>query len=211
MAAEQVNLPNGNTASLAVTPTLTVVNDQTVKTAPVPVKKAMNILRSVTCFAILLCTGCAKTANIPPTDLTLSSFGPGPSNLFTARFSSTVDLQNAFNDYENSNQLTPTLICSLNQDMEFSSEHSIAIKAEGRVAADSKTKPNYKFSSELIFYYTNPNGTQRDLNDYDSFKPLLASQTSIPCKVRITAYGYKAYYTNTLLIPSRLMIEKMFK
>lgn len=41
MAAEQVKLPNGNTASLAVTPTLTIVKDQTVKTAPVPVKKAI--------------------------------------------------------------------------------------------------------------------------------------------------------------------------
>lgn len=171
----------------------------------------MNILRSIICIAILFCSGCAKTASIPPADLTLSSFGLGSNNLFTARFSSTVDLQNAFNDYEKSNQLTPTLICSLNRDLEFSSEHSINIKAEGRVTANSETKPNYKFSSELIFYYTNPNGTQRDLNDYDAIKPLLESQTSIPCKIRITAYGYKAYYTNTLLIPSRLMIEQMLR
>ncbi|CAI8969240.1 Alpha/beta hydrolase [Pseudomonas sp. IT-232MI5] len=41
MPAEQIQLPNGNTASLAVTPTLTLVKDQSVKTAPVPVKKAI--------------------------------------------------------------------------------------------------------------------------------------------------------------------------
>jgi hypothetical protein len=171
----------------------------------------MNKFRAVIYLGVLLCTGCVKTASIPPADLTLSSFELGPATLFTAHFNYTVDLQNAFNDYEKSNQLTPTLICSLDRDMEFSSEHSIAKKAEGRVTASSQAKPNYKFSSDLIFYYTNPNGTQRDLNDYDAIKPLLASQASIPCKVRITAYGYEAYYTNTLLIPSRIMIEQIFR
>ncbi|CAI8969287.1 Lipoprotein [Pseudomonas sp. IT-232MI5] len=171
----------------------------------------MNSFRAVIYLGVLFCTGCVKTASIPPADLTLSSFELGPANLFTAHFNSTVDLQSAFNDYENSNQLSPTLICSLNRDTQFSSEHPIAVKAEGRVTASSQAKPNYKFSSDLIFYYTNPNGTQRDLNDYDAIKPLLASQASIPCKVRITAYGYEAYYTNTLLIPSRLMIEQIFR
>ncbi|VVN44164.1 hypothetical protein [Pseudomonas fluorescens] len=171
----------------------------------------MNRFRTVIYLGVLLCTGCVKTASIPPADLTLSSFELGPANLFTANFNSTVDLQNAFNDYENSNQLSPTLICSLNRDMEFSSEHSIAVKAEGRVNASSQARPNYKFSSDLIFYYTNPDGTQRDLNDYDAIKPLLTSQASIPCKVRITAYGYEAYYTNTLFIPARIMIEQIFR
>jgi hypothetical protein len=168
-------------------------------------------LRSVIYLVVLLCTGCVKTAGIPPADLTLSSFALSANNLFTAHFSSTVDLQNAFNDYEKSNQLTPTLICSLNRDMDFSSEHSIAVIAEGRVKASSQARPNYKFSSGLIFYYTNSNGTQRDLNDYDAIKPFLASQASIPCKVRITACGYEAYYTNTLFIPARIMIEQIFR
>ncbi|MGY1890184.1 hypothetical protein [Pseudomonas sp. SDT291_1_S447] len=171
----------------------------------------MNSFRAVIYLGVILCTGCVKTASIPPADLTLSSFELGPANLFTAHFNSTVDLQNTFNDYESSNQLSPTLICSLNRDMEFSSEHPIAVKAEGRVNASSQARPNYKFSSNLIFYYTNADGTQRDLNDYDAIKPLLASQASIPCKVRITAYGYEAYYTNTLLIPSRLMMEQIFR
>jgi hypothetical protein len=171
----------------------------------------MKSFRAVIYLSVLLCAGCVKTTSIPPADLTLSSFELGPANLLTAHFNSTVDLQNAFNDYENSNQLSPTLICSLNRDMEFSSEHPIAVKAEGRVTASSQAQPNYRFSSDLIFYYTNPDGTQHDLNDYDAIKPLLASQASVPCKVRITAYGYEAYYTNTLFIPARIMIEQIFR
>lgn len=171
----------------------------------------MNSFRAVIYLGVLLCSGCVKTASIPPADLTLSSFGLGPDNLFTAHFSSTVDLERAFNDYEKANQLTPTLICSLNRDTEFSSKHPIAVKAEGRVNASGQVRPNYKFSSNLIFYYTNPDGTQRDLNDYDAIKPLLTSQISIPCKVRITAYGYQAYYSNTLFIPSTVMIQQIFR
>jgi len=169
----------------------------------------MNKSLGAICVAVLLCTGCVKTASIPPADLTLLSFGPGASQLLTARFSSTVDLQRAFNDYENANQLVPTLICSLDGDGDFSTEHEIAVKAEGRVSASSDSQANDRFFSELIFYYRDANGTQRDLNDYDAFKPLLAAQASVPCKVRITAYGYKAYYTHTLLIPSPLMLEQM--
>ena len=41
MAAEQVVLPNGKTASLATTHTLTAANDPTVKSVPVAEKKAI--------------------------------------------------------------------------------------------------------------------------------------------------------------------------
>lgn len=41
MAAEQIVLPNGNTASLAATKILTAANDSTVKAVPVPEKKAI--------------------------------------------------------------------------------------------------------------------------------------------------------------------------
>jgi len=171
----------------------------------------MNLYRGFVYLTLLLCAGCVKTANIPPADLTLSSFELGPNNLFTVKFTSTVDLVNAFNDFENSNQLTPTLICSLDGDMDFSSEHSINIKAEGLVNAISQTRPNYTFTSELVFYNTRPDGTQLDLNDYEAVRPLLVNKALIPCKVRITAYGYKTYYTKSLIIPATKMREQIFK
>lgn len=171
----------------------------------------MNLYRGFVYLTLLLCAGCVKTANIPPADLTLSSFELGPNNLFTVKFTSTVDLSSAFNDFENANQLTPTLTCSLDGDMDFSSEHAISIKAEGLVNANSKTKPNRTFISELIFYNTKPDGTQLDLNNYEAVRPLLTNKAFIPCKVRITAYGYAAYYTNTLIIPTKRITEQIFE
>lgn len=171
----------------------------------------MTLHRSFIYASILLCTACAKIASIPPADLTLSSFETGPNNLYTITFTSNIDLLNAFNTYENANQLTPMLTCSLDNDLDFSVDHSINVKAEGRVTSKSESKINYTFLADLVFYHTNVDGTQLDQNSYDVIKPLIAAQTSIPCKVRITAYGYKAYYTKTLLIPSTLMMDQMSK
>ncbi|MCV4264491.1 hypothetical protein [Pseudomonas capsici] len=171
----------------------------------------MNVYRSLICLLAISCTACVKTANIPPAELTLSSFGPAPDYPYTLDFTSSVDLQHAFNDYENSNQLPPMLICSLDPDAEFSIERPINIRAEGRVEASNKTKPNYSFTSKLVFYYYNPDGSQRQHNDFEAIRPLLAKQESVPCKVRITAYGYKAYFTNTLFIPSAIIIEQISK
>jgi hypothetical protein len=171
----------------------------------------MTLHHGFICLALLLCAGCAKTANIPPADLTLSSFEMGPNNLFTVKFKSTVNLTRAFNDYENANQLTPTLTCSLNHDLDFSSEHSINVRAEGLVTAAEKPPQDFAYISELVFYNTKSDGTQHDLNDYEAIKPLLLTQPSVPCKVRITAYGYNAYYSNTLLIPTTAIINTVLR
>ncbi len=160
-------------------------------------------------LAALLCTACTKTADIPPANLTLSSYGPGQKNLYAVNFSSNIDLLNAFSTYEKANQLTPMLICSLEHGTDVSSARPLNIKAEGRVEATRRTKTSYGFVSDLVFYYTTPEGDQRNQNDYEAIKPLIAKQDTIPCRVRITAYGYKTYYTNTLSIPAPLMMEQM--
>ncbi|MBX8576849.1 hypothetical protein [Pseudomonas cichorii] len=169
----------------------------------------MNPYHHFILLAALLCTACAKTPNIPPADLGFLSFEKGPNNLYIVHFTSNVALLTAFKDYENSNQLPPMLICSLNRDTKFSADHAIAIKAEGVVKAKKESKLNHNYIVSLIFYYTNPDGTQRSDNDYNAIKPLLLAQDSIPCKARITYYGFKAYYSKTLLIPAKLMLEKL--
>ncbi|MBX8572890.1 hypothetical protein K5D36_24735 [Pseudomonas cichorii] len=169
----------------------------------------MNIYRSLILLAVLLCAACAKTPRVPQAELTLLSFERGPNNFYIVDFTSNINLLTAFQDYENSNQLPPMLICSLNRDTKFSADHAIAIKAEGVVKAKKESKLNHNYIASLIFYYTNPDGTQRNDNDYDAIKPLLLAQDSIPCKARITYYGFKAYYSDTLLIPTELMLKKL--
>ncbi|GFM74379.1 hypothetical protein PSCICM_01980 [Pseudomonas cichorii] len=171
----------------------------------------MNKHHSFAFLMAILCSACAKTPNIPPADLGFLSFEKGPNNLYIVNFTSNVALLTAFKDYENSNQLTPVLTCSFNGDENFSTDHSINIRAEGRVKAKNQNEPNQDFFAELIFYYNNPDGTQHSINDYDAFKPHLAQQAKIPCKIRITYYGFKAYYTNTLLIPSAPMMQMQRK
>ncbi|WP_122317974.1 hypothetical protein [Pseudomonas cichorii] len=171
----------------------------------------MNIYRAFICLAALLCAACSKTANIPPAELTLSSFERGPNSLFVINFHSSVDLEHAFKDYENKNQLTPVLTCSLDRDTNFSTDHAINIRLEGLVEAKNQTKPNYSFLSEVVIYYFNPDGSQNNKNKDKDIIPLIAAQASIPCQVRIASWGYNVYYSNTFFIPSKLMLEKMRK
>ncbi|MBX8617881.1 hypothetical protein K5D48_12575 [Pseudomonas cichorii] len=168
-------------------------------------------LRCIIYLTVILCTACVKTAQIPVADLNLLSFGPAPKYPYTVTFTSSVDLQHVFNDYENSNQLNPSFICSLDPGAKLTVDTPINIGATGRVEAKSSTRPNHIFTSELIFRFNNPDGTQRDLNVFEAFKPLLEAKESIPCRVFITAYGYKAYYTNILFIPSTLILEQINK
>ncbi|MCV4264492.1 hypothetical protein [Pseudomonas capsici] len=172
----------------------------------------MKFFHIFTLLAVSLCTACRKTPNIPRAELRLSSFERGPNNLYTVNFTSSIDLMRAFNNYENSNQQNPVLTCSLDRDTNFSTDHVIKAKARGSVKAKDQSRLNRDFISEVYFSYSNPNGSESSLSDYDEIKALIEHQVSIPCKVRITAsWGYDSYYTNTFFIPSALILEKTRK
>ncbi|MBX8541075.1 hypothetical protein K5D51_13700 [Pseudomonas cichorii] len=161
-------------------------------------------------LAILLCTACAKTPSIPRAELRLSSFERAPHSQYTVSFTSSIDLMHAFNNYENSNQQNPVLTCSLDRDTNFSTDHVIKIKARGSVKAKDQSRLNRDFISEVSFSYSNPDGSESSLNEYNEIKTLIEDQESIPCKVRIApSWGYKNYYTNTFFIPSALILEKV--
>ncbi|MBX8500538.1 hypothetical protein [Pseudomonas lijiangensis] len=161
-------------------------------------------------LAALLCTACAKTPNIPRAELRLLSFETGPHSRYTVSFTSSIDLMRSFNNYENSNQQDPVLMCSLDHDTNFSADHVIKIKARGSVKAKDQSRLNRDFISEVSFSYSNPNGSESSLDEYDEIRTLIEDQVSIPCKVRIApSWGYKNYYTNTFFIPSALILEKV--
>nr|WP_200979188.1 hypothetical protein [Pseudomonas cichorii] len=158
----------------------------------------------------LLCTACAKAPNIPRAELRLSSFEQAPHGRYMVSFTSSIDLMRAFNNYENNNQQNPVLTCSLDRDTNFSTDHVIKTKARGSVKAKDENRLNRDFISEVYFSYSNPNGSESRLSEYDDIKALIEDQVSIPCKVRITAsWGYDSYYTNTFFIPSALILEKV--
>ncbi|MBI6852231.1 hypothetical protein YA0002_05590 [Pseudomonas cichorii] len=170
----------------------------------------MNPYHHFILLAALLCTACAKTPNIPRAELRLSSFEQGPHSHYTVRFTSSIDLMRAFNNYENSNQQRPVLTCSLDRDTDFSTDHVIKTKATGLVEAKNQSRLNRDFISEVYFSYSNQKGSESILREYGDIKALIEDQVSIPCKVRLTAsWGYDSYYTNTFFIPSALILEKV--
>lgn len=52
--------------------------------------------------------------------------------------------------------------------------------------------------------------SRRDLS-VEELNALLANKQTIPCKTLITAYGYKAYYSNTLQLPVADLLREINK
>ena len=57
---------------------------------------------------------------------------------------------------------------------------------------------------------SNGGGSRRDLSTTE-LNHLLSNQQHIPCKVVVTAYGYKPYYSNTLYIPVADLLRQINK
>lgn len=103
--------------------------------------------------------------------------------------------------------------CGLSDDQDFS------IKKFMRFTAFGVIEPEKDVSSKVGFSYlthtfmselSNGGGSRRDLSVAE-LNHLLANKQQIPCKVVITAYGYKPYYSNTMNIPVADLLREINK
>lgn len=161
-------------------------------------------------FATTLCASCTTSSPTVAARLTAKSLSISKDNLIRLAFSADQNLSNIFNLSDPTSQLTPVFICSLDGSRNFAHRHSLKAKAEGIIHTTPRTACRaFNYYADLIFYFTLDDGSQLDLNSYSAFIPLIHQQQSISCKAVITAYGYKPYLTNDLVIPSALMLEAL--
>ncbi|RBH52942.1 MULTISPECIES: hypothetical protein [Pseudomonas] len=156
--------------------------------------------------AALMCSACARTPSIPPASLTFMGFAHYGDALLYVTLESDQNLSEVFNLYERQNQNTPKLVCSLNHDKNFDVNHTIKARGIGLLEADATPSKNghFYFRSWLSFNTTEEReiSIPASITSGAVLETLLAGQESIPCQVYITAYGFKAYYTNTVYIPT---------
>ncbi len=169
--------------------------------------------RSLILAIALICSACARTPNIPTASLTFLGFAHYGDTLLYVTLESDQDLSDVFNIYEKQNQNTPTLICSLDHDKNFDVNHTIKMRGLGLLEADATPSKNghFYFRSWLSFNTTEERGISipTPITSGTVLETLLAGQESIPCQVYITAYGFKAYYTNTVYIPTSDLITDL--
>jgi hypothetical protein len=161
----------------------------------------------------LICSACARTPNIPAASLTFVGFANYGDALLYVTLESDQDLSEVFNIYEKQNQNTPKLVCSLNHDKNFDVNHTIKTRGIGLLEADATPSKNghFYFRSSLSFNTTEEReiSIPTPITSGAVLEALLAGQESVPCQVYITAYGFKAYYTNTVYIPTANLITHL--
>ncbi|VVQ18592.1 hypothetical protein PS925_04463 [Pseudomonas fluorescens] len=166
------------------------------------------------CVFLCICSGCAKDHIKPPANLVFRSIERDDSSLlYVIRYQSDVDVLNLFDRGERVGMASGMLECALSDDQDFS------IKKFMRFTAFGVIQPEKDVSSKMGFSYltrtfmselSNGGGSQRDLSASE-LNQLLSNKQQIPCKVVVTAYGYKPYYSNTMNIPVADLLREINK
>ncbi|QRY80402.1 hypothetical protein JVX91_04585 [Pseudomonas sp. PDNC002] len=149
------------------------------------------------------CSACMKDHHQPTANLTYLRSEPVTGRIsFNLYFASDLDLDDVYSHLEGSGKIGQRLVCSLEREPIFAMDHVIPVFGYGTVDRIGQDSGQYLYSSSLHFSETEDEGRSDRFINQQRFKEVLAGRTSIPCKVVMNAYGYKAYFSHTLTLPA---------
>ncbi|MFP6833030.1 hypothetical protein PS619_04274 [Pseudomonas fluorescens] len=161
-----------------------------------------------------VCSGCAKDHVQPPANLIYVSVEREKSLLYDIRYESDIDVLDLFDRGERQGMASGTLECALADDYDFSVDKAIQFSAVGVIESEKKrvtAKAKFSYLTSVFLVETSSSrSSQRDLSASE-LNHLLANKQQIPCKVVVTAYGYKPYYSNTMNIPVADLLREINK
>ncbi|MFK3774299.1 hypothetical protein [Pseudomonas sp. NPDC089406] len=162
------------------------------------------------CLLAVLCSGCERTPPQPKAQLTYLKFERVNLGLYVITYSSDMDLLNVFDRAAGDGQLATLLTCAVDGDPDFTVEHMIERTLSGVIGISGKTPgPPYIFQTLSTFDLNyNEKSSSRPL-PLEELSRLLRERDEISCTVSITVFGYKAYYSNPLKIPTRDIIKEV--
>ncbi|MEG0066447.1 MAG: hypothetical protein RR740_17790 [Pseudomonas sp.] len=165
------------------------------------------------CVVLAICSGCAKDHLQPPANLIFVSVERERSLLYVIRYQSDVDVRDLFGRGERQGMISGTLRCALADDHDFSVGKAIRFSAIGLIRSEKNQANETKFSYLTPAFITETSdnrSSERDLSVAE-MNQLLSNKQQIPCKVVVTAYGYKPYYSNTMHIPVADLLREINK
>jgi hypothetical protein len=163
---------------------------------------------------VALCSACAKDHSVPPANLVyLSVVREEDFDVYDIRYTSDVDALNLFGKGDREGIASAQLQCALGEDQDFSVGHFQRNSAYGLLERDQLNKDalRYSYVTSAFLRKTKSNGSSEGDLSVAELHVLLSNRTSVPCKVIITAYGYNAYYSNTLHIPTTDLLREINK
>ena len=153
-------------------------------------------------------SACMKDHGQKAADLAFISFKrDSQAYYYQVSFSSNIELLNLFKPSQELSVISKKLICSLDTPAVFDMNHRIDTYAEGDFSKVGSSSLGFEYESNIYFAQSNSQGTSFDYLSAADISKQLAERTSLPCKVKITLFPYRAYYSNTLNIPVKQVLE----
>jgi len=158
---------------------------------------------------LVLCTACAKDHHKPVAQLTYTDFVSIGNGLYDLEFRSDIDLLNLFQRGEGF--IGGMMHCALSDDTDFSIEHVLQQSGYGSIesGAHGSSDQGFEFVATISFRETfNEGRSSRSITEAE-LRALLSGKATIPCKYVATIYGFKPYYSGTLMVPVRDVFREL--
>lgn len=151
----------------------------------------------------LSCSACMKDHHQPIANLAYLRAEPEAGRVsFNLFFASDLDLDQVYSRLDGSGKIGQSLSCSLEREPVFAMDHVIPLFGSGTLERVGQEGGRFLYRTSLHFSETTDEGRSEQFIDQRRFNEALAGRTTVPCKVVMTAYGYRAYFSNTLTLPA---------
>lgn len=132
---------------------------------------------------------------------------------YRIRFNSSVNLDILYNEKNDEKVVSRRLVCSLADDVNFSVDHNLEKFFRGyfEVSSTSSNMEEGPFKYESIgnFYFSQDRGTSKRVFDEIDLIQILGLRTTIPCRVVMTIYLRKPYYSTIMHIPTAEIVAEI--
>ena len=164
-------------------------------------------------FLALACTACFS-ASEPPATLIFTGFVLKGYN-YELTFDSDTDFFASYWKRDRGTVVTRFLNCSLDDDADFSVDHVLTRFMSGRIEPNEQkalsNTPTFTYKVLLDFQETNNGGNSDQHLNAATVNELLVGRSTIPCKVVMTIYWSKPYYSKTMQVPVKALLDVVNK
>ncbi len=161
--------------------------------------------RRIAFIALAVVTLVACSHNKPSAKLTYVKVAKIPHS-YQIDFESDLNVEALFAQNHNQKVVYRRFVCALENDHDFSVEHTIERTFSGTMDIANNGKPlsngRFGYTSVGDFNETFNQRTSDELIDLKVLRTLLIAKQTIPCKLFMTVYLSNAYYSETMFIPT---------
>lgn len=132
---------------------------------------------------------------------------------YRVKFNSNINLDLLRSEINKEKVVSRRLVCSLLDDADLSVKHNLTKFFRGNFSASALNSNSeiipFKYESVGNFYFSQDRGTSKRVIDDIVLIRILEMRTTIPCRVVMTIYLRKPYYSTTMHIPAADIVAEV--